>query len=111
MPTRPPNLKQRRATQPKQSNWNRRASRQERGYGRAHDLMREQVLREEPLCRLCREAVPPRVAASVIADHIMPKAEGGDDDRTNYQGLCHPCHRAKTTAEAARAKRRLRATR
>jgi 5-methylcytosine-specific restriction protein A len=81
-----------------------RDSRQARGYGRAHELMREQVLREEPLCRPCTEAG--RVAASVIADHIVPKVEGGSDDRGNYQGICRPCHIAKTARESARARPR-----
>lgn len=66
--------------------------------------MRAQVLREEPLCRPCDEAG--RVTAATIADHITPKAEGGTDDRSNYQGICHPCHVAKTAAEAARARAR-----
>lgn len=66
--------------------------------------MRERVLREEPICRMCIAAG--RVRASTIADHIIPKAEGGSDDRENYQGACDPCHRAKTAEEAARARSR-----
>jgi len=31
--------------------------------------------------------------ASTIADHIRPKAEGGTDERDNYQGLCSACSR------------------
>lgn len=104
MPTRPPSLRQRSRSSRKPNNWTKRASRHERGYGRAHELMREQVLREEPLCRPCTEAN--RVAASVIADHIVPKAEGGSDERENYQGICRPCHTAKTARESARALRR-----
>lgn len=82
------------------------ASRQERGYGRAHDLMRERVLREEPLCRICLDMDPQRITPTTIADHIVPKAEGGGDERENYQGACDPCHKAKTAEEAARARRR-----
>jgi 5-methylcytosine-specific restriction protein A len=59
---------------------------------------------EEPLCRECSKAG--RVAASTVADHIVPKAEGGTDDRDNYQGLCKPCSTAKTAAESGRARRR-----
>lgn len=102
MPSRPPSLKQRSRSPRKPSNWSKRKSRHERGYGRAHELMREQVLREEPLCRPCTAAG--RVAAAVIADHIVPKAEGGSDERGNYQGICKPCHTAKTARESARAK-------
>lgn len=80
----------------------KRGTRQQRGYGRQHELMREQVLREEPLCRICIAAG--HVTATAVADHIKPKAEGGSDDRSNYQGLCNQCHRAKTAAERARAR-------
>lgn len=81
-----------------------KTSRQSRGYGRAHELMRERVLREEPLCRACQAAG--RVSATTIADHIVPKTDGGTDERSNYQGLCRPCHDAKTAEEAARAQGR-----
>lgn len=64
--------------------------------------MRQRVLIEEPLCRACVKAG--RVTATAIADHIVPKAEGGGDERENYQGLCTPCHKAKTAEEAARAR-------
>ncbi|WP_313434401.1 HNH endonuclease signature motif containing protein [Novosphingobium sp.] len=66
--------------------------------------MREIVLREEPLCRPCQDEG--RVSASTIADHIQPLAEGGTGDRSNYQGICQPCHHIKTAAEAKRAKGR-----
>lgn len=107
MPSRPPKLKSTSRVAAQSSNWNRRATRQERGYGRSHELMRNLVLTEEPLCRAC--ATVDRVSATVIADHIVPKAEGGTDERSNYQGLCEPCHRRKTAREAARGRRRLRA--
>jgi len=106
MPSRPPMLKQgARRSQPK-SNWSRRKSRQARGYGRAHERMRALVLHEEPLCRACLAMDPPRTSASRIADHITPKAEGGSDQRENYQGLCEPCSKAKTARESARARSR-----
>lgn len=76
----------------------------ERGYGWRHQKMRALVLREEPLCRSCLKRVPSIYTPSVIADHIKPKAEGGTDDRDNYQGLCQPCSDAKTADEAARAR-------
>lgn len=109
MPSRPPSLRGRSVAKPKASNWTRRASRHERGYGRAHDRMRERVLREEPLCRLCDAAG--LVTATTTADHIVPLAEGGTGDRSNYQGLCDDCHRAKTAREAARARTRQRCPR
>ena len=75
--------------------------------------MRALVLREEPLCEMCLAMAPPRYTPSGIADHRIPKAEGGTDDRENYQALGYPlsrypngcdCHRIKTEAEAARAR-------
>lgn len=66
--------------------------------------MREQVLAEEPLCRPCGKQG--RVTQATIADHIIPLAKGGTSDRENYQGICHPCHVAKTAEESARARSR-----
>lgn len=105
MPSKPPSLRPRKVpTERKLSNWDRRKTRQQRGYGREHELMRQRVLDEEPLCREC--AKTGRVEATRIADHIRPKAEGGTDDRENYQGLCIPCSKAKTARESGRARRR-----
>lgn len=33
-------------------------------------------------------------------DHILPKSQGGTDDRMNLQGLCRHCHSAKTMRES-----------
>lgn len=104
MPSRPPNLRQRKRAPKKASNWSKRESRQARGYGRAHDRMREIVLREEPLCRICLEAKPQRITPSTIADHRIPKSQGGTEDRENYQGVCDPCHKIKTARESAEAR-------
>lgn len=73
-------------------------------YGKDHQAMRKRVLKEEPTCRLC-----PNPATE--ADHIIPKFEGGTNDRSNYEGLCHPCHRSKTAQESGRASARARAKR
>lgn len=66
--------------------------------------MRAQVLRDEPLCRPCSKRG--RVTQATIADHVIPKAEGGTDDRDNYQPICAPCHVVKTAAESKRARAR-----
>lgn len=55
--------------------------------------LRDQVRREEPLCRLCH-----RLAMHV--DHIVPRERGGPDIRENLQGLCHSCHSEKTAKES-----------
>ena len=102
MPSKPPPLRQ----PALRAAWStsKRASRQARGYGRHHELMRDMVLREEPLCRRCLAA--DHITPTTIADHVTPKGEGGTDDRDNYQGLCTPCHDAKTAQESARARAR-----
>lgn len=103
MPSRPPSLRQR----PRAKAWaTTRKSRQARGYGREHELMRERVLQEEPLCRPCKDQG--RISQAVIADHIIPLSEDGTGDRENYQGICKPCHDEKTAIEAKRAKARAR---
>ena len=104
MPSRPPVFRPHGIAKRPRSWATTGKSRQARGYGRAHDLMRERVLREEPLCRACNAAG--LVTVTAIADHIVPKAEGGGDERSNYQGLCIPCHKAKTAGEAAQARAR-----
>ena len=72
--------------------------------GRAGQRERAQVLAEEPFCRLCLEAG--KHVASDVVDHIIPLSEGGSDERPNKQGLCDPCHDAKSKAERAAARRR-----
>lgn len=67
--------------------------------GRAGQRDRAQVLAEEPLCRVCLAAG--KTSPSEMVDHIKPLSEGGSDERANKQGLCHPCHDAKSAAERA----------
>ena len=59
--------------------------------GKAWRTLRASVLREHPLCVLCRTAVASEV------DHI------GDDPTDNrreaLQALCKPCHSRKTNAD------------
>lgn len=69
-------------------------SRQARGYGREWEKLRADVLATEPLCRPCRESGFTTIATEV--DHILSKAKGGTDDRSNLRPICTPCHRAKT---------------
>ncbi|HXH52550.1 MAG TPA: HNH endonuclease signature motif containing protein [Sphingomicrobium sp.] len=72
--------------------------------GRPAQRERAMILAEEPLCRLCGEAG--RVSASEEVDHIVPLSQGGSEERSNKQGLCKPCHKAKTAAESAAGRRR-----
>jgi 5-methylcytosine-specific restriction protein A len=67
--------------------------------GRAGQRERQQVLDEEPFCRRCLKAG--KHVASDVVDHIRPLSRGGSDERSNKQGLCRPCHDAKSAAERA----------
>lgn len=47
-------------------------------------------------------------AGDLNADHVIPRAEGGEDTLENLQTLCRPCHEPKIQAEAARGRARRR---
>ncbi len=77
----------------------------ERIRGSRLQTIRERWFRRFPLCVHCE--AKGIVAAATELDHITELADGGVDDDSNRQGLCSPCHRAKTdAARAARAKAR-----
>lgn len=80
----------------------RRGSSASRGYGARWRRIRDQVLREEPLCRECKEKG--RVEPARDVDHVVSKLVGGTDDRSNLQALCHACHSRKTAIEDGRWK-------
>ncbi len=103
MPAKPPLFRPAGWQPPKP--WARsRFAEDKRKRGRAGQRDRAQVLLEEPLCRKCLDAG--KTVASEEVDHIVPLSEGGTDDRPNKQGLCTPCHVAKSAAERAAARRR-----
>jgi 5-methylcytosine-specific restriction protein A len=77
-----------------------RGSAHSRGYGVPWRKLREIILARDPICLACG------VRASTDVDHVLAKAEGGDDDAANLQGLCGGCHALKTATEAARAQGR-----
>lgn len=63
-----------------------RPSAAERGYTSPEwKALRLRVLTRDPLCVVCRQ-VP-----SSIADHIVPKAQGGQDVLSNLRGVCRQC--------------------
>ena len=80
-------------------------SRHRRGYGRQHVQLREELLRQEPLCRICK--AKGRITAATIADHIVSIAKGGAiHDVANLQPLCRPCHDRKTLTEQGKRYKR-----
>lgn len=87
--------------------WQQSKSSAERGYGSKWRKLREIVLRRDAgICRCpeCEKAGRVRIATEV--DHIRPKAEGGTDDLSNLRAIAKSCHKAKTQAEAKRARGR-----
>lgn len=68
--------------------------------GGALQRLKAAHLRERPLCVRCLRLGLTRVATEL--DHIVPMFKGGADTRDpfeNRQGLCTPCHRAKTAED------------
>lgn len=50
--------------------------------GRRWDKLRNQVLSQEPRCRVCGDT------EELEVDHIVPTSRGGGDERENLQVLC-----------------------
>lgn len=69
----------------------------ERGYGRLWRKLRLMFLSENPLCVECE--LDGLVVAATDVDHIIPKRQGGTDDWSNLQALCHSHHSQKTANE------------
>ena len=69
----------------------RRGSSRQRGYDWQWQQTRQVVLAQEPVCRLCRDAL------ATMVDHIVPIRDGGDRlAYENLQPLCNQCHVQKT---------------
>lgn len=90
---------------PPRDKWKRSGSNAHRRLrGRAGCVDRARVLAEEPMCRPC--LAKGRKTKSEEVDHINPNLPDPLwDARENKQGICKPCHKAKTALEAAAAKR------
>lgn len=103
MPTQPPRFSfVKRALRTSWQRPGRNARRRKRG--RAGQRDRAQILADEPLCRPCLEA--DRVTPSEEVDHIRDDLPDELwDARENKQGICKPCHKAKTARESGAARR------
>lgn len=68
--------------------------------------LRQFFLSQNPLCVMC-EANGQLVTATVV-DHIIPRRDRPDLEleESNLQGLCEPCHNAKSGREGQASKRR-----
>lgn len=65
--------------------------------GRALQAIRLRWFTRYPLCVRCNEQGRTRLATQL--DHIKPLYKGGEDTDANRQGLCDPCHEAKTAED------------
>lgn len=59
--------------------------------------------RDHWTCQDCGFEAEPN-QGQVHADHIIPRAEGGDDVLDNLITRCVPCHAGKTKQETARGR-------
>ncbi len=65
--------------------------------GRRWLALRSQVLSAEPRCLSCLQQGC--LSAADEVDHIVPLQQGGTDEVSNLQPLCHDCHATKSAAE------------
>ena len=64
--------------------------------GRPWRRLKDEILaRDLYTCQHCG-----RVGGQLELDHIVNTANGGTDDPSNLQILCHDCHKVKTQAES-----------
>ncbi len=71
--------------------------------GRALQALRSRLLRENPLCVMCKAAG--RITPATELDHVIALSNGGSNDEDNMQGLCSACHEIKTLNDLGRRQR------
>jgi len=64
-----------------------------RGYDSKWRMTRSAFLKKHPTC-----SEPGCQAKATHVDHIKARAQGGSDEWSNLQGLCHSHHSSKTNA-------------
>ena len=84
--------------------WAKKPTATKRITGRRLQTLRDRLFSSNPLCVACERLG--RVTLATQRDHIRSLAEGGADDESNVQGLCHDCHEGKSLAEAMRGRHR-----
>jgi hypothetical protein len=58
-----------------------------------HEEWAAWIRARDPICCSCR------LAATRVADHVIPKLIGGEATDENGQGMCHECHSGKRAQE------------
>jgi 5-methylcytosine-specific restriction enzyme A len=69
----------------------------ERVRGRTLQRIRQRVMQDQPLCRMCEEKG--FVTPGAEMDHIVPLFKGGGNEDGNLQMLCVECHRKKSAID------------
>lgn len=86
--------------------WRKKVDAPKRMTGRKLLEARARLFSDNPLCVRCSQLG--RVTLATERDHVIPLSEGGTDNDSNVQGLCHDCHEEKSLGERLRAQRRAR---
>jgi 5-methylcytosine-specific restriction protein A len=68
----------------------------QRGYGGRWQRLRLAFLSEHPLCAHCLACGI--VVPATDVHHLVPRRDGGSDEESNLQALCHACHSRVTGA-------------
>lgn len=75
----------------------------ERGYDKQYDRNHRRVLREETTCHICGKPVDKtlsgRLAEGPSVDHIVPRSEGGGNDRQNLRLAHQHCNNKRQGAK------------
>lgn len=74
-----------------------------RGRTVAQSLQQACFKRDKWTCVDCGYVGRPK-AGDLNADHIVPRAEGGEDTLENLATRCIPCHEPKTRSESTRGR-------
>jgi 5-methylcytosine-specific restriction protein A len=84
---------------PQKKPWVKRSIKESGRGGRPWRRLRDRVIaRDNGLCQPCLKVG--LVTPFSEVDHIIPKAQGGDDSESNLQCICSDCHKAKTHKES-----------
>lgn len=76
-----------------------RPSSSARGYDARWQRLRKMVLARDPLCSDPFGVHGDTAVPATDVDHIVPRSQGGTDDESNLQTLCHACHSRKTVQD------------
>jgi len=66
-----------------------RRRKRRRSYGAEWSRLSKRTIAAQPWCSICADT------RDLTADHIVPRAKGGDDSPANVQVLCRSCNGRK----------------